>query len=69
MKYKHMVISDTGNGYIKTNRKTYEYYVKEFGRTWHDETGRETRKLSEVFDAYNPQGYLIATRVGSDYEM
>lgn len=62
MKYKYMVISDTSNEYIEVNRKTYEYYVREFGRTWHDETGRETIKLSKVFDAYNPQGYLIATR-------
>lgn len=60
-KYLYFVVDD--NGMEKcTDKKTFLYYVKEFARQTFNYTGKLTTKsnYSDIWDAYNPQGILIA---------
>ena len=65
-KYIYQVVNDYDGGktYRHVDRKTWLYYVKEFGRSFGGVRGQavDGKKISEIFDVYNPQGWLVATR-------
>lgn len=63
MKYKYFVIGDNGQDQ-EVDKKTFIYYIKEFARSTFDKNGNITSKTnySDIENAYNPQGVLIAWR-------
>ncbi len=54
-------VFDNGN-FRKASRKDFLYWVKEFARFTFNDIGNPTYKsdYSDIINAYNPQGYLIA---------
>lgn len=61
MKTKYFIVNDNVQD-EKVTKKVFLYYVREFARTTFDSKGEKTYKTnySDIYNAYNPQGVLIA---------